>query len=382
MFKAYDRTQEMLLPHSVQDFVSEEDLVVFVAHVVEHMDTSALTRKYHSLGQNGYHPNILLTLLYYAYATGITSSRKIAELTRYDMRYIYAACKQTPDHRTISDFRKNNIKILIDYFTTITTLGIDLGMASLESISIDGSKMKASASKKRNMKRDDLKAQAVKIKAHMTRLLQYAEEVDKADQDTPPLTPANKQLTELKDRLTCIEKALSQIEGTTQTSFNFTDPGCRWQNKIGPGYNVQLAVDRDHLLIVGQDVVTDINDIQLLPHMIDKLETTTSSWNVPKQILADSGYASIDTCRFLESHPHINGYIPSRELVNRQNGSISPYNKYYFNCNLDTRTCTCPLGKPMRFDKHDTNKQGEPIARFVGTQCSTCPRKGDCTKAS
>ena len=122
MFKEYHRHQDYLLPPSVCDLIAPGDLVNIVAEVVDNFDIRPFEQRYTCLGPNAYHPRMMLGLLFYAYSQGVFSSRKIAERVRYDVRFMFIAGYQTPDFRTISDFRKNHIDLVKGYFVKIVRL--------------------------------------------------------------------------------------------------------------------------------------------------------------------------------------------------------------------------------------------------------------------
>jgi len=148
LFKPFNRDQEFLLPPSLRDIIPDGDLVYLIAEVMELLDLRQLYDRYDSLGQNAYHPAMILSVLFYSYANGIFSSRKIEEQLKVNVRYMYLSGMQTPNHRTISDFRKNNIDLLKGYFVDIVRICQSAGMAAMNSISIDGTKILSSRIKK------------------------------------------------------------------------------------------------------------------------------------------------------------------------------------------------------------------------------------------
>lgn len=386
MFKPFNRNQNYLLPPCVSDLIPKGDLVFFIAEAAGMINLKPMYDRYDTLGQNAYHPAMLLSVLFYSYAKGIFSSRKIAEKLSYDVRFMYLAGMQTPDFRTISDFRKDNIDLLKGYFVEIVRMCQKAGMVTLESISIDGTKMQASASHKKTKTRDALTEQLEAIQQEIDRLLKAAEETDKAeDQLHPPddeqtvLTAQVKDLEELRQRL---KDAKAQLdEGPRQKQINLTDPDCRVFKGVGPGYNSQAAVDCEHQIIVGARVVQDVNDVHQLLPMIEETEANTKSNGHPKQVIADAGYASAAAYKELEKNTHIDAYVPTREQVYHQRHPVSPFHKSRFKFDSDRLTCSCPLGHPMRIIRRGTNKSGEPYINFIGTECSSCSSRPQCTKA-
>ena len=219
------------------------------------------------------------------------------------------------------------------------------------------------------------------------RLMKFAEEADVDDErntdsdsdDNSPLTMQIKDLKELRGKL---KEAQARIERDPhQQTINLTDTDCRAQRGVGPGYNSQVAVDCKHQIIVGADVVSDANDTHRLLPMIQEMEDNTKSEGQPKQVFADSGYASSAACRKLETMPHIDAYVPTREQVHRQRSPAGPFDKSKFELDPISQTCRCPLDQPMRIHRRGINKSGEPYINFIGTECPSCSSRSQCTKA-
>ena len=373
MFKPFNRDQEFLLPHSMRDLIPPDDLSIFIAKAVELLDLTPLLDKYHRLGQNSYYPGMMLALLFYAYCKGIFSSRKIAESLRYDVRFMYLAGMQRPDFRTISDFRKDNLELLQKYFVDIVRLCIELGMVPFNHIAIDGTQIGASASRKRMKGRREIARYLADVEDEIVQLLTHAQSVDQEE---------DQQLQNLQQQRDKLQAAKTKLDGDPkQQKANLTDPDCRMQKKVGPGYNSQIAVDADSLVILSAKVVPDANDSQQLIPMIDEVEKVAKSKANPKKVLADSGYACADAFRQLKSRSQVDAYVPTPAQVHHQRNGVSDFNKRNFNYDLEARTCRCPQGEPMRVLRTGTNKSGEPYVNFIGTACPTCPCKSQCTKA-
>ena len=185
---------------------------------------------------------------------------------------MYLTGMQTPDFRTISDFRKDNIDLLKTYFIQIVQICQAAGMAPLGKIAVDGSKMHAAASGKQTMNRKQLAKQLEMNEREIEQLLKFAEEADADDeQDQSPAvgdqSPSAMQIKDLKELRCKLKEAQARLDSNPQQgTINLTDPDCRAQRGVGPGYNSQLAVDCASQIIVGADVVSDTNDVhQLLP---------------------------------------------------------------------------------------------------------------------
>lgn len=383
MFKAFHRDQEYLLPPSLQELISDGDLVYVVIEAVNLLDLHRLYERYHRLGQNAYHPGMLLSVLFYAYARGIFSSRRIADQLRENVCFMYLAGMQRPDFHTISDFRKDNIDLLKDYFVQIVRICQAAGMMPLHAIAIDGSRIKASASRSRTLSSDTLNDRLAATEAEIDRLFETAEVADRAEDDDsqgdPPTGYQSPRLSLLRDKLRTAKEKLET--NSKQQHVNLTDPDCRLQKKVGPGYNAQIAVDGSSQIVLSACVVSEENDEHQLIPMIESTETNTHSAGQTKKVYADSGYASVAAFQVLESNQHIDGYVPTREQTGKQRQGASHDSRSGFKYNLETETCVCPEGHPMRILRRGRNKSGNPYINFIGTVCPSCPVHEQCTSA-
>lgn len=385
MFKPFDRNQDYMLPPSLRELIPEGDLVYFIAEVTDHLDLTQLYMRYDSLGQNAYHPGMMLSVLFYAYSRGVFSSRKIAEQLTESVRFMYLSGMQRPDFRTIADFRKDNIDLLKKYFVDIVRLCMELGMAPLNNISIDGAKVKASASKKRMKDREAIAGQLAEVEAEIARLLEHAQSVDQNEEDEDshhePGTPADLQLHDLQHLRDKLQEAKSKLDiNPGQKEVNLTDPDSRVQNRQGPGYNCQLAVDSENQVIVAADVVSHPNDTAQLMPMIAQAEANTQSEGQNKQVNADAGYGVGATYEALESKPHIDAYVPPQDQYKQKGMPEPPFDKYSFEFDAETLKCVCPMGHPMKLRSKRIISGIEKYG-FQGTECPNCPVKDLCTGA-
>ncbi len=382
MFKDYHRYQDFLLPPSLSELIERGDLVNFIAEVVDSFDVKPFEQRYTQLGPNAYHPRMMLGLLFYAYSQGLFSSRKIAERVRYDVRFMFIAGHQTPDFRTISDFRKNHIDLIKGYFVKIVRLCRELGLLPLRMVAIDGTKIKANAADDKIRRRDALAKELKAVEAEMARMLALAQLTDDSESTEPEtanLPVAN--LQQLRDQL---RQAQARLEAEPdRNNINLTDPDCRIMHDLGSGYNAQLAVDAANGIIVGAEVVVENSDAHQLTPMVDQVDLNTGSLGESKIALADSGYASSTVFTELEAKPHIEAYVPLQQDVHleRARQEVGLFDKRRFSLDAVKGCGTCPLGQPMRAVGRRLNKRGRPYVAFVGTVCPACPRRSECTRS-
>lgn len=382
-----DRSRDiMLLPPSIEDFIPETHFARVVSGVVDELNTFAIEDKYSYLGQNTYHPKILLKILIYGYATGIRSGRKLSALCETDTAFIYIAQMHRPDFRTINDFRKNNASEIENYFVDIVRLCKDLGMAKAGQITIDGTKIKANASVKRTKDIEGCDQWLNRIETEIKEVLKEAEETDKAEDQIynnkrgDELPKALRKKESLKRK---IKEAVKKIKDKDK-KINLTDPDAKFMKdgngKIRPSYNNQISVSRDQIILAAE-VTTQANDRYELKNMTQK--TVENTGEEVKEVLADAGYSSFDNYEYLEER-NIDGYIPDDHFSKLENYSL-PQNRYHhdnFLFNRKDNCYICPEGKILKQYKTRISDKGKIKRRqfiYRGSNCHLCPSKKNCT---
>jgi transposase len=314
-YRPYLPDQDFLLPPSPRDWLPEGHLAYFVGDVVDALDLSAITTPYErdDRGYPPYHPVMLTKVLVYAYCVGVFSSRRIQQRLADDVAFCMLAAGNAPDFRTIADFRKIHLTALTGLFEQVLELAREIGVRRVGRVAVDGSKVKANASKHKAMSYDRLPQKARQLREEVAALLAQADATDAredADARADPGgddVPAELQrretrlgrIREAKRALEARAKAAAAAAGQPTESvkpeakaqYNFTDPDSRIMK--GPdgfvqAYNAQIAVD-DLQLIVGQAVTQETNDKQQLVPMIATI--AEQSGDIPTQLLADAGCA-------------------------------------------------------------------------------------------
>ena len=324
-YRAYYPDADLLLPPSLREWMPEDHLAYFVSDVVDQLDLSAMDRVYgdEKRGQPPYDPRMMTKLLVYAYCVGVFSSRRIERRLMEDIAFRVLAADNQPNFRTISDFRRIHLNTLEGMFEQVLKIALEAGALKVGRVALDGTKMKANASKHKAMSYDRMKEKERDLRAEVKELMAQAEAAD-AEEDKRygdkrgAELPA--ELARRETRLKAIreakraleararEKAAVEGEDTKQAKpkdkdqYNFTDPESRIMK--GPdgfvqGYNAQAAVEPMLQLIVGQTVTAATNDKQQLEPMITVIEN--QSGQRPEEIVADSGYCSERNPELLES---------------------------------------------------------------------------------
>ena len=182
-FKSCEQDEGMLFPAHLGDLIGEDHLARAVSEVVDKLDIRAITGTYSDLGQKAYHPRMMLKLLYYGYASGVRSSRMIAKGIKETIPFMWLAGRRQPDFRTISDFRKNHIDKINGLFVQIVRICCGMGMVKSGHWSIDGTKVKANASKSNWVEREAVEKELERVRAEISEALAEAEAIDAAEDE-------------------------------------------------------------------------------------------------------------------------------------------------------------------------------------------------------
>lgn len=323
-YRPYQPGQSFLLPPSLSDWLPENHLAYFVDDVVDQLDLTAIEAVYEQeeRGQPPYHPVMMTKLLVYGYCVGVYSSRRIQKRLVEDVAFRVLAAGNQPDFRTISDFRKIHLAALERLFDQVVQMALEAGAMKLGRVALDGSKIKANASKHKAMSYDRMKEQEKHLRQEVRKMLERAEAVD-AEEDAQygkdklgdelpeELGRRQTRLKRLREAKRALEqrarekaaaegKRAEQAEPEGKAQYNFTDPESRIMK--GPdgfvqGYNAQVAVEEGFQLIVGQAITQEVNDKQQVAPMVEVIQEQAGQ--KPRQLLADSGYCSEQNLKYL-----------------------------------------------------------------------------------
>jgi transposase len=337
-FRPWKIDEAQLLPACVQDYVGKDHLARFVVALVrESLDLSRIVASYaSSLGQPPYHAAMMVALLLYAYCCGIYSSRRIAKACRERVDFMLIVANDAPDFRTISDFRKRHLAALAGLFVQVLHLCRQAGLVKLGHVALDGTKIKANASKHKAMSYARLQQREAQLQAEVDRWLAAAEAAD-AEEDK--LYGRDKRGDEMPDWVADTAKRLEKIREAKaareaeekrraagrkrpgkpaaaprakpepKAQRNFTDPDSRiLKSKDGyiQGYNAQAAVDGEAQVIVAQGLTNSGSDQDQLTPRLDAIEADLGVR--PNELSADAGYCSEANCAVLVARG-IEGYI-------------------------------------------------------------------------
>lgn len=332
-YRPYEPQQEMLLPASLQDWLPKGHLAYFIGDTIDALDLKAFYARYEGGGSRNqpFHPAMMVKVLVYGYATGVFSSRKIERRLHDDLAFRMLGAGNFPKHRTIRDFRALHLEELAQLFVQVVKLAQELGLVKLGAVAIDGTKIKANASRHKAMSYERMQQAEVELQTQIDALLQRAQAADAAEANEPELDiPA--EIERRQDRLSAIQLARQRIEqrqrdadlergrrpgdeckprddddkpkgGRYKREFgqpepkaqdNFTDPDSRIMKRAGGGfdasYNAQTAVDEYARIIVAAELSNQAADVQQLVPMLQAVQANVGE--LPAQALADAGYRS------------------------------------------------------------------------------------------
>ena len=381
-----DRSQGLLLPDRLEDYIHEDNPVRVVDAFVEALDLSALgfeAANRAAGGRPAYHPAALLKIYIYGYLNRIQSSRRLEREAQRNLELIWLTGRLAPDFKTIADFRKDNGSAITAVCSHFVALCRKMKVFSHAIVAIDGSKLKAVNSRDRNFTAGKIKARRKQLDESVAR---YLAELDRADRD-PTLLPEGRvphlkeklaKLSTQMERLDTIEK---QLESAPDHQISLTDPDARAMATSGRGtgtvgYNVQAAVDAEHHLIVAHDVTNVGHDRTQLSSMAMKAMDALGTERMTA--LADRGYFNAPEILACEQA----GVIPLVPKPLTSNSKAEGrFDKRDFIYDPTTDEYECPAGE-RAIHRFASEENGLTLHKYWSSACPRCPMKAKCTTAS
>jgi len=394
------KDQSWLFPPSLEDLIPEDHICFLVESLVDSLDYSYFDFKYSGAGHPAYHPRVLVKLLVMGVLDRVRSSRRLAKNARENVVYMYLGEKVAPDFRTLSDFRKNNPDFLKEVFQHTVGFAKQEGLLDLSHLSTDGSKLKANASNKRVLTKEELEVLLRFVEGELEEWARHDEIEDEEfgelrgfDQLPHQSKRAIRKAAQYyikkfreKGRVfkqgvnASLQKGKKEIEEGNLKKVSLTDPGSRFmKNKKGRielSYNPQVTVDGKGF-VLANDVCQDANDIgQLEPQVV---QTGENLGSIPKEVRwsFDSGYFESGNIGFL-AEQEIDGYIPEHD----EKKALNPYDKQHFVYDSSKDEYTCPQNKRMIFVREQFDKQKKKVVRvYKGMECADCQARSECTES-
>ena len=336
-FRPIQRDVDYLFPPSMRDWLPEHHLARFVVEIVEQLDLKEMERAYGSSGSAAFHPALLLSILVYGYATGVFSSRKLENATYDSVAFRFCAANEHPDHDTLNTFRKRFLKEIEVLMVQVLMIARTLGVFNLGNIALDGSKIRANASKHSALSYGYIKKLEEQLQGEVKKLMVLAEAAN--NEKIPKGMNLPEEIARREDRIKAIAEARVKIEARAKERFeqeqadyqvkvarreakskdsgkpphgkppvapvegakdndqiNLTDEESRIMKTAGGGfdqcYNSQIAVDMDSMLIVTTNTVQACNDKQQVGAILGQIKDLPVELGKPGNLVADTGYFS------------------------------------------------------------------------------------------
>jgi transposase len=379
-----DRGQSTLFPECLEDWICEDNPVRVIDVFVEKLDLGDL--RFEGVdpevtGRPSYHPSMLLKLYIYGYLNRVQSSRRLEREASRNVEVMWLTGRLAPDHKTIADFRKNNGPAIRKVCVQFVVLCRKIGLLKTASVAIDGSKFKAVNNRDKNFTRAKMERRLAQIEESVAR---YLSQLDTADLQEPSEALAIRtshikdklaKLASEVERLKAIEKAML---ASPDQQISLTDPDARSMATSGRGsgvvgYNVQVAVETEHHLIVTHEVTNTGSDRSQLTNIalqtkealgVDHLDAVADRgyFNGPEILACDQAGVTVTLPKPMTSGAKSDGRFGKQDFV-----YVSAEDSY-----------RCPAGETLTY-RYTSEEHGMMLRRYWTTACRHCPLKAQCT---
>jgi len=379
-----DRGQRTLFPDCLEDWVVENNPVRVIDVFVDELDLADLGFSGvapEATGRPSYHPSVLLKLYIYGYLNRVQSSRRLEREVGRNVEVMWLTGRLAPDHKTIANFRKDNGKAIRQVCARFVDLCRQMGLLATASVAIDGSKFKAVNNRDKNFTRDKVERRRAQLEESVAR---YLSQLDTADRHEPTEVLAMKterlkeKLAKLKEEMAKLAAIEAQMLASPDQQVSLTDPDSRSMATSGRGsgvvgYNVQVAVDTEHHLVIAHEVTNSGSDRAQLANMAKQAKAVLQAEELAA--VADRGY--FNSPEILECaaagiivtlpKPMTSG-AKSRGRFGKQDFVYVPEKDVY----------RCPAGEQLTY-RFSAEERGKTIRRYWTTACPKCPLRSRCT---
>jgi transposase len=376
------RDQVLLFPELVDEYIEANNPVRFIDAYVNSLDLEALCFTHavpKETGRPASAPADMLKLYIYRNLNKIRSSRKLEQETQRNVELMWLLSKLKPDFKTIADFRKDNAKALRQVCRELTVLCKKFDVFGRELIAIDGSQFKAVNRKGRNFSEKKLKQLLEQISEKIDAYLQELDEQDRSEAHVknPPTNELTAKMVQLPSRKQPYEGLLQQLDASGTSQISVTDADSRsmkTQQGTDVGYNVQLAVDHQHQLIVAHEVTHAVTDQDQLAAMATRAKDMLGTDHI--EALADMGYDNGDEVKKCLQEAIV-PYIPKPHTA--ANRKLGRFGKEDFVYDAQRDGYRCPAGQDLTL-RFETVEQGRQLRYSSTAACQECPLKPHCTR--
>src|SRR5262247_2424777 len=379
-----DRGQATLFPECLEDWIDEDNPVRVIDAFVDKLDLSRVGFDGvapEATGRPSYHPAVLLKLYIYGYLNRVQSSRRLEREAGRNLEVIWLLGRLVPDDKTIADFRKDNGSAIRKVCAQFVALCRDLGLLTKASVAIDGSKFKAVNNRDRNFTRAKAERRRAQLEESVAR---YLSQLDTADLQEPSEALAAKTAY-LKEKLAKLESEMQrlaamekQMLASPDQQISLTDPDSRSMATSGRGsgvvgYNVQVAVETEHHLIVTHEVTNSGSDRAQLANVAKQAKAVLETGTL--EAVADRGY--FNSPEILACHEAGITVTLPKPLTSGAK-SDGRFGKQDFAYLPEEDAYRCPAGERLPY-RYTTEEDGKMLRRYWTTACQTCSLKSQCT---
>jgi len=379
-----DRKQATLFPECLDDWIDEDNPVRVIDAFIDGLDLGELGFEGVEPAETGrpaYHPSVLLKLYVYGYLNRVQSSRRLEREAGRNVEVMWLLGRLVPDHKTVADFRKDSGHAIRKVCARFVELCREMGLLATASVAIDGSKFKAVNNRDRNFTRAKLERRRAQLEESVIR---YLSQLDTADRQEPSEGLVTKT-TRLKEKLTKLAEEMQRLDAlearmlaAPDQQISLTDPDSRSMATSGRGsgvvgYNVQVAVDTEHHLIVTHEVTNVGTDRSQLAHMAKETKAALEANTL--DVVADRGYFNSEEILACEE-AGITVTLPKPMTSNSK--AEGRFGKQDFRYMAEEDIYVCPAGERLTY--HYTNEEnGLVLRRYWTNACQSCAIKQSCT---
>ena len=379
-----DRGQTTLFPECLEDWIGEDNAVRVIDVFVDGLDLAALRFDGvdpEATGRPSYRPSMLLKLYIYGYLHRVQSSRRLEREASRNVEVMWLTGRLVPDHKTIADFRKDNGPAIRKVCAQFVALCRKIGLLTKPSVAIDGSKFKAVNNRDKTFTRAKMERRLEQIEESVAR---YLSQLDTADRQEPSealvvkTAHLKEKLAKLADELQRLRTIERVMLASPDQQISLTDPDSRSMATSGRGsgvvgYNVQIAVDTEHHLIVTHEVTNVGTDRAQLAHVAKETKATLEATTL--DVVADRGYFSSKEILACEG-AGITVTLPKPMTSNSK--AEGRFGKQDFRYVAEEDVYICPAGEPLAYS-FATQENGLVLHRYATNACQRCAIKRSCT---
>jgi len=381
-----DREQSTLFPECLEDWIDENNPVQVIDVFVDELDLSELGFDGvapEATGRPSYHPSVLLKLYIYGYLNRVHSSRRLEREAGRNVEVMWLTGRLDPDHKTIADFRKDNGRAIRQVCARFVALCRTLGLLTEASVAIDGSKFKAVNNRDKNFTRAKMERRMAQIEDSVAR---YLQQLDTADRQEPSeglktkTSHLKEKITKLKEQMRRLHALKAQMLAMPDQQISLTDPDARSMATSGRGsgvvgYNVQVAVEAEHHLIITHEVSNEGSDRSQLSPVAKEAKAILEVENL--DAVADRGYFNSEEILACEE-AGITVTLPKPMTSNAK--AEGRFGKQDFRYVAEQDVYICPAGERLAYS-FTTEDKGLVLHRYATKACQNCAIKNACTTA-